>query len=353
MAASEGLTHPLPSVRPHYPVPLSSKSFLKTPHLNSAAANAPVRGVSKSAVSARAKGSSRNKIATIDDLVAKSWTVYVSSPIFVGSHSAPRLSASLRDHFKETKGALKHKTATGGSQMDPEAVTHVGVEFMREVQGEVGHSLAINIESRMKIAGVLRNQVTQVMMYNPPEDLRNDYEGGFPLVLVKGSSAVVTSVLKWVSEFFDCFIRRLAIPPHKMGGLLQYFLALAPSPDSGGRVTVDLEPSGVTAAHVSTVSCSFPSSAIPSACLRGAKGAVGAAFSHDDAASGAMLMWLEGVVQTSAGIALQKCNVVGFSCGICSVTSTGVAKLSSSHGPTIKFVLHALCINAHTCIEQP
>ena len=237
--------------------------------------------------------------------------------------------------------------------MDPEAVTNVSVEFMREVKGEVGHSLAINIESQMKIAGVVRHQITQVMMYNPPEDLRNDYEGGFPLVLVKGSSAVVTSTLKWVSEFFDCFIRRLAIPPHKMGGLLQYFLALAPAPDSGGRVTIDLEPTGATAAHLSTVSCSFPASAIPPACLRGAKGAVGAAFSHDDAASGAMLMWLEGVLQSSAGIALAKCNVVGFSCDICSVTSSGVAKLSSWNGSTIKFVLHALCVNAHTCIEQP
>jgi hypothetical protein len=309
--------------------------------------------VSKSAASARAKGSSRNKIATIDDLVSKSWTVYVTSPIFVGSHSAPRLSASLRDHFKETKGALKHKTATGGSQMDPEAVTNVSVEFMREVKGEVGHSLAINIESQMKIAGVVRFQNTQVMMYNPPEDLRNDYEGGFPLVLVKGSSAVVTSLLKWVSEFFDCFIRRLAIPPHKMGGLLQYFIALSPAPDSGGRVTIDLEPTGPAAAHLSTISCSFAASAIPPACLRGAKSVDGVAFSHDDAASGAMLMWLEAVLQASAGIALSKCNVVSFSCGICSVTSSGVAKLTSTHDATIKFVMHALCVNAHTCIEQP
>ena len=261
---------PLPVVRPMHQIPLSSKSFLKSSQSIRPASNAPLRGVSKSAASARAKGSSRNKIATIDDLVSKSWTVYVTSPIFVGSHSAPRLSASLRDHFKETKGALKHKTATGGSQMDPEAVTNVSVEFMREVKGEVGHSLAINIESQMKIAGVVRFQNTQVMMYNPPEDLRNDYEGGFPLVLVKGSSAVVTSLLKWVSEFFDCFIRRLAIPPHKMGGLLQYFIALSPAPDSGGRVTIDLEPTGPAAAHLSTISCSFAASAIPPACLRGA-----------------------------------------------------------------------------------
>jgi hypothetical protein len=352
MAASEGLL-PLPVVRPSYPVPLSSKSFLKSLHSTRTASKAPLRGVSKSNASARAKGNSRNKIATIDDLVAKSWTVYVSSPIFVGSHSATRLSASLRDHFKETKGALKHKTATGGSQMDPEAVTNVTVEFMREVKGEVGHSLAINIESQMKIAGVVRHQTTQVMMYNPPEDLRNDYEGGFPLVLVKGSSAVVTSALKWVSEFFDCFIRRLAIPPHKMGGLLQYLLALVPAPDVGSRVTIDLEPTGPISAHLGSISCSFSASAIPPACLRGAKGAVGAAFSHDDAASGAMLMWLDDVLQASAGVALSKCNVVGFSCGICSVTSSGVAKLISAHGPTIKFVLHALCVNAHTCIEQP
>jgi hypothetical protein len=313
----------------------------------------PLRGFSKSASSARAKGSSRNKIATIDDLVSKSWTVYVTSPIFVGSHSAPRLSASLRDHFKETKGALKHKTDTGGSQMDPEAVTHVSVEFLREVKGEVGHSLAINIESQMKVAGILRYQTTQVMMYNPPEDLRNDYEGGFPLVLVKGSSAVVTSLLKWVSEFFDCFIRRLAIPPHKMGGLLQYFLSLSPAPDSGGRVTIDLQPTGPTAAHLSTVSCSFAASAIPPVCLKGAKCADALAFSHDEAASGAMLMWLEAVVQASAGISLSKCNVVGFSCGTCSVTSNGVAKLTNAHDATIKYVLHALCVNAHTCIEQP
>jgi hypothetical protein len=138
-----------------------------------------------------------------------------------------------------------------------------------------------------------------------------------------------------------------------MGGLLQYFLALFPAPDSGGRVTIELEPTAPTAAHLSTISCSFSASAIPPACLRGAKGAVGAAFSHDDAASGAMLMWLEDVLLASAGIALSKCNVVGFSCGICSVTSSGVAKLISAHGPTIKFVLHALCVNAHTCIEQP
>jgi hypothetical protein len=120
------------------------------------------------------------------------------------------------------------------------------------------------------------------MMYNPPEDLRNDYEGGFPLVLVKGSSAVVTSTLKWVSEFFDCFIRRLAIPPHKMRGLLQYFLALFPAPDSGGRVAIDLEPTAPTAARLSTISCSFSASVIPPACLRSAKEAVGAAFSHDE-----------------------------------------------------------------------
>jgi hypothetical protein len=336
-----------------HPVPQSSKCFLKSPHTTASALSAPAHGVSKAQASTRAKGSSRNKIATIDDLVAKSWTVYVSSPIFVGSHSAPRLSASLRDHFKEIKGALKHKTASGGSQMDPEAVTGVSVEFVREVKGEVGHSLAINIESRMKSAGIVRHQTTQVMMYNPPEDLRNDYEGGFPLVLVKGSSAVVTSVLKWVSEFFDCFIRRLAIPPHKMAGLLQYFLALSPAPDSGGRVTIDFEPTGPAATHLSAISCSFASSAIPPVCLRGAAGAVGSAFSHDDAASGAMLMWLEGILHSSAGVALSKCNVVSFSCGICSVTSSGVAKLTSAHGPTIKFVLHALCVNAHTCIEQP
>lgn len=352
MAASDGILS-LPVVRPTFPVPLSSKSFLSAPHSARHTSNAPPRGVGKSSAPARAKGSSRNRIVTIDDLVAKSWTVYVSSPIFVGSHSAPRLSSSLRDHFKETKGALKHKTASGGSQMDPEAVTNVSVEFMREVKGEVGQSLAINIESQMKIAGAVRSQSTQVMMYNPPHDLRNDYEGGFPLVLVKGSSAVVTSTLKWVSEFFDCFIRRLAIPPHKMGGLLQYFLALSPAADAGSRVTIDLQPIGPTASHISTISCSFSTAAIPPSCLRGAKGAVGAAFSHDDAASGAMLMWLEGVVHASAGIALSKCNVVGFSCGICSVTSSGVAKLISAHGPAIKFVLHALCVNAHTCIEQP
>jgi hypothetical protein len=352
MAANEGPI-PLPVIRPTNHIPLSSKSFLKSPHLSRPSSNPPVRGVSKPATLARAKGNSRNKISTIDDLVAKSWTVYVTSPIFVGSHSAPRLSASLRDHFKETKGALKHKTDTGGSQMDPEAVTNVSVEFMREVKGEVGHSLAINIESQMKVAGVVRYQNTQVMMYNPPQDLRNDYEGGFPLVLTKGSSAVVTSLLKWVSEFFDCFIRRLAIPPHKMGGLLQYFLALSPFPHSGGRVTIDLQPTGPIVAHLSTVSCSFAASAIPSACLRGTKSVDGGAFSHDDAASGAMLMWLEAVLQASAGIALSKCNVVGFSCGICSVTSSGVAKLTSAHDATIKFVLHALCVNAHTCIEQP
>lgn len=63
-------------------------------------------------------------------------------------------------------------------------------------------------------------------------------------------------------------------------------------------------------------------------------------------------MWLEDVLLASAGIALSKCNVVGFSCDICSVTSSGVTKLISAHGPTIKFILHFLFVSTHTCIEK-